>query len=170
MYQFEINLIVWFACGVISATVGHRPDIEHLQKWSTTNGTETGIQSISRIRDRQHQQQHQQQYQQQHQSQYQYGLTKPANKQQVHRGRSNGLNELRKNLTAQKLWERQGDDPDQNTVNLSPIHQIHQKIQQSDVSTRFSIRRVKFFFVQPLIPLFHVVCILHAFKHTPFLT
>lgn len=129
MYQLEINLIIWFACGAISATVGHRPDIEHLQKWAngTETGTGTGIQSISRIRDRQHQHQHQ--------SQYQYGLTKPANKQQTHRGRSNGLNELRKNLTAQKLWERQGDDPDQNTVNLSPIHQIHQKIQQSDVST-----------------------------------
>lgn len=138
MYRLEINLIVWFACGAISVTFGHRPDIEHLQKWAaTTNGTSgeigsvTGIQSISRLRDRQHQQQHQHQSQ----SQYQYGLTKPANKQQVHRGRSNGLNELRKNLTAQKLWERQGDDPDQNTVNLSPIHQIHQKIQQSDVST-----------------------------------
>lgn len=145
MYRLEINLIVWFACGAISATVGHRPDIEHLQKWAAANGTGseagtgagtvTGIQSISRIRDRQHQHQ-----QQQHQSQYQYGLTKPANKQQVHRGRSNGLNELRKNLTQQKLWERQGDDPDQNTVNLSPIHQIHQKIQQSDVSTLSKFR------------------------------
>lgn len=145
MYRLEINLIVWFACGAISATVGHRPDIEHLQKWAAANGTGseagtgagtvTGIQSISRIRDRQHQHQ-----QQQHQSQYQYGLTKPAIKQQVHRGRSNGLNELRKNLTQQKLWERQGDDPDQNTVNLSPIHQIHQKIQQSDVSTLSKFR------------------------------
>lgn len=151
MNQLEINLIVWFACGAISAAVGHRPDIEHLQKWAATaNGTEsgtgtvTGIQSISRIRDRQHQHQYQ------HQSQYQYGLTKPANKQQIHRGRSNGLNELRKNLTAQKLWERQGDDPDQNTVNLSPIHQIHQKIQQSDVSTHYKsqmlINRINFNF------------------------
>lgn len=127
MYPLKINLIVWFACGVMSVTIGHRPDIEHLQKWS--NGT--GTQSISRIRDRQYQHEHQQH---QHQGQYQYGLTKPANKQQTNRGRINGLNELRKNLTAQKLWERQGDDPDQNTVNLSPIHQIHQKIQQSDVS------------------------------------
>lgn len=143
MHQLEINLIIWFACGAISVTVGHRPDIEHLQKWSngteTGTGTITGTQSISRIRDRQHQHQHQYQ----HQSQYQYGLTKPANKQQTHRGRSNGLNELRKNLTAQKLWERQGDDPDQNTVNLSPIHQIHQKIQQSDVSTHIHSNPIK---------------------------
>lgn len=139
MYQLEIHLIVWFACGAISVTVGHRPDIEHLQQWSNgtgsgQTGTTTGIQSLSRLRDRQQQQQLQPlpQNPQQTQSQYQYGLTKPANKQQTHRGRTNGLNELRKNLTAQKLWERQGDDPEQNTVNLSPIHQIHQKIQQSD--------------------------------------
>lgn len=147
MYQLEIHLIVWFVCGAISVTIGHRPDIEHLQQWANGTGQTdaiTGIQALSRLRDRQHQQQQQQQPSQpqpqqqsqySQQSQYQYGLTKPANKQQVYRGRSNGLNELRKNLTAQKLWERQGDDPDQNNGNISPIHQIHQKIQQSDVST-----------------------------------
>lgn len=115
MHRLKLYGIVWFVFGLIIGAV----DGEHLQ-WS--NGT--GAQSI-RTRDRQHQ----------HQSQYQYGSSKPANKQQLNRGRSNGLNELRKNLTAQKLWERQGDDPEQNSVNLSPIHQIHQKIQQSDVST-----------------------------------
>lgn len=68
---------------------------------------------------------------QQQQSQYQYGSSKPANK--PNRGR-NGLDQLRKNLTQQKLWERQGDDPEQNSVHRSPIHLIQQKIQQSDVS------------------------------------
>lgn len=112
MHRLKLNVIIWFVFGLlINATDG-----EHLQ-WLN----DTGTQSI-RTRERQHQ------------SQYQYGSTKPANKQQLNRGRSNGLNELRKNLTAQKLYERQGDDPDQNSVNLSPIHQIHQRIQQSDVS------------------------------------
>lgn len=39
----------------------------------------------------------------------------------------------RRNLTNQKQsWDRQGDDP-----NRSPIHIIHQKIVQSDVSLKF---------------------------------
>lgn len=67
----------------------------------------------------------------QQQSQYQYGSSKPANK--PNRGR-NGLDQLRKNLTQQKLWERQGDDPEQNSVIRSPIHIIKEKITQSDVS------------------------------------
>lgn len=119
MHRLKLSLIIWFVCGVFGLII-NAANGEHLQ-WA--NGT-TGVQSI-RTRDRQ-QQQH-------HQSQYQYALSKPANKQQPNRGR-NGLNELRKNLTAQKQSERQGDDPYQNSVNLSPIHQIHQKIQQSDVS------------------------------------
>lgn len=120
MPPIKLYLIIWFVCGVIDvlarrSTFGHT-DAD--SQWA--NGT--AAQTVSQARERQHQ------------SQYQYGLSKPVNKQQPNRGRSNGLNELRKNLTAQKLWERQGDDPEQNSVNLSPIHQIHQKIQQSDVS------------------------------------
>lgn len=116
MHRLKLYGIIWFVFGLIIGAV----DGEQLQR---SNGT--GAQSI-RTRDHQHQHQHP--------SQYQYGSSKPANKQQLNRGRSNGLSELRKNLTAQKQWERQGDDPEQNSVNLSPIHQIHQKIQQSDVS------------------------------------
>lgn len=40
------------------------------------------------------------------------------------------LSDLRRNLTWQKITERQGDDPD----HRSPIHLIHQKIQESEVS------------------------------------
>lgn len=40
------------------------------------------------------------------------------------------LSDLRRNLTRQKISERQGDDPD----HRSPIHLIHQKIQESEVS------------------------------------
>lgn len=117
MHRLKHYLIIWFVCGVIGLIIGPVCG-EHMQ-W--TNGT--GSQSI-RIRERQHQ----------HQSQYQYALSKPANKQQMNRGRINGLNELRKNLTQQKLWERQGDDPEQNSVPRNPIHEIQQKIKQSDVS------------------------------------
>lgn len=114
MHRLKEYLMIWFICGVICLIIG--PSFgEHLQ-----SANETGAQSI-RTRERQHQ------------SQYQYGSSKPANKQQPNRGR-NGLNELRKNLTQQKLYERQGDDPDQNSVHRSPIHLIQQKIQQSDVS------------------------------------
>lgn len=73
-----------------------------------------------------------------------YAVSKAANKQQTNRGRSNGLNELRKNLTQQKLWERQGDDPDQNNIHRSPIHLIQQKIQQSDVSDISHLYRLSY--------------------------
>lgn len=116
MHRLKYHLIGWFICGVIAFIIDPVCG-EHLQA-----ANETGAQSI-RTRERQHQHQHQ--------SQYQYAKYK----QQPNRGRSNGLNELRKNLTQQKLWERQGDDPDQNSVHRSPIHLIHEKIQQSDVST-----------------------------------
>lgn len=126
--------MVWFVCGVIALII--EPVYgEHLQM-----ANETGTQSI---RTRQHQ----------HQSQHQYVFSKPANKQQSNRGRSNGLNELRKNLTQQKLWERQGDDPDQNSVHRSPIHLIHQKIQQSDVSTQYTVHIHLVLMMTKLIPI-----------------
>lgn len=115
MHRLKEYLMVWFICGVIFLIIG--PSCGELMQ----SANETEAQSI-RPRERQHQ------------SQYQYGSSKPANKQQPNRGR-NGLNELRKNLTQQKLYERQGDDPDQNSGIRSPIHMIQQKIQQSDVST-----------------------------------
>lgn len=121
MHRLKHYLIVWFVCGVIaliiSPVIGDEPN----------SGNGTGAQSQpqrTRERDRERQQQ----------SQYQYVFSKPGNKQQSNRGRSNGLNELRKNLTQQKLWERQGDDPEQNSVHRSPIHLIHDKLKQSDVS------------------------------------
>lgn len=136
MHRLTRYLIVWFVCGVISVIIGPVCG----EQWA--NGT-TGSQPMRARERQQHQQHHQQQQQQQeqqqqHQSQYQYVFSKPANKQQSNRGRSNnGLNELRRNLTQQKLHERQGDDPDHNSVQrTNSIYLIHQKIQQSDVSMK----------------------------------
>lgn len=109
--------MIWFICGIICLITGPTCG-EHLH---SANGT--GAQSI-RTRERQ----------QQHQAQYQYGSSKPANKQQTNRGRSNGLVVIRKNLNQTKFNERQGDDPDQTPPNRSPIHIIQAKIHNSNVS------------------------------------
>lgn len=44
------------------------------------------------------------------------------------RGRKNTFTDLRKNLSAQKkLWERQGDDPEQNENSKNPLWVLKQK-------------------------------------------
>lgn len=50
------------------------------------------------------------------------------------RGRKNTFTDLRKNLSAQKkLWERQGDDPEQNENSKNPLWVLKQKF-KIDVS------------------------------------
>lgn len=88
---------------------------EHVQ---STNGT--GAQSI-RLRERQ---------------QYQYGSSKQA-KPQPMRGPKGSWDELRKNLTSENtiLDQRQGDDPDQNSVHLRPMEELKNVLSKNEVST-----------------------------------
>lgn len=125
MHRLKQYLIVWFICGVICMKVGPSCG-EHLQ---STNGT--AVQSIRTQERPSPPSPSTSPSPQKQQSQYEYGSSKPANK--PNHGRS-GLDQLRKNLNQTKLWERQGDDPDQSSGIRSPIHIIKEKITQSDVS------------------------------------